>query len=520
MYHNSYICERSCAHKHTTRPTANRLTIPDAWLLSHSLSDSVTHSPRALAIIRACVYILIVVSTQFHLCTNHLCITPSFPSNSTFSRLPHYSHVPQSSICPSLNQINCFLLLNRSIVSAGLQCFSPCKYFKTSTRSFRRTEFLLTILLLLGGDVNLNPGPVSSHPLKFSHLNIRSASSVTPDLNKPAVLQEINFIRSQSIDIVTLSETWLSSDTPSATLNSLTPANYSLLHSPRPDRIGGGLACVYRSTLKISQLPTTGFSSFECQCLRVTLPSSSLTILNIYCPPSASKTTFLSEFCTLLESLISLPSELLITGDFNFHVDSPIPTSDAPFLALLDCFSLKQHVSFPTHESNHTLDLLITRSCSTFMISVNFTDPGLSDHLAVLCALSVPSNTRQPRITKTVRPFHVINSTLFSNDVLSSELYTSPDNTMEDYLSQFDSTLTKLLDKHAPVKVISCSSRLPKPFITTEILKEKSKRSKLESICRKTRSLTRKTSKRNPDLLPNLLPLLIELTLNQPLPTV
>src|SRR3981081_3459848 len=67
---------------------------------------------------------------------------------------------------------------------------------------------------------------------------------------------------------------------------------------------------------------------------------------------------------------------------------------------------------------------------------------------------------------------------------------TPPANNMEDYLSQFDSTLTELLDKHAPPKIISCSSRTRKPFITPEILKEKSKRSKLESIYRRTRSLT------------------------------
>ena len=154
-------------------------------------------------------------------------------------------------------------------------------------------------------------------------------TSVTPDLDKPAVLQD--FILNNNIDILTLSETWLSTDTPSATLNSLTPANFSLLHTPRPLRIGGGVACIFRSALTICNLPTPDFTSFEYQCLRLTLQSSSLTILNIYRPPSSSKTTFLTEFSTLLEDLISLPSELLVTGDFNFHVDQPIATSYAPF---------------------------------------------------------------------------------------------------------------------------------------------------------------------------------------------
>jgi hypothetical protein len=50
------------------------------------------------------------------------------------------------------------------------------------------------------------------HNLTFSHLNIRSVTCVTADINKPAVLQD--FITASNIDILALSETWLSQDTP------------------------------------------------------------------------------------------------------------------------------------------------------------------------------------------------------------------------------------------------------------------------------------------------------------------
>ena len=55
-------------------------------------------------------------------------------------------------------------------------------------------------------------------------------------------------------------------------------------------------------------------------------------------------------------------------------------------------------------------------------------------------------------------------------------------------MDTFTNTITSLLDKHAPLKSVSCPSLSRKPFITPAIRTEKSKRSKLETIYRRTRS--------------------------------
>src|SRR5213083_3371372 len=86
--------------------------------------------------------------------------------------------------------------------------------------------------------------------------------------------------------------------------------------------------------------------------------------------------SFSSEFSTLLEDLISSPSELIITGEFNFHVDDPNSSSGSSFLSLLDTFGLSQLVSFPAHTAGHTLDLLITRS-STLFSDIDYACPSL-----------------------------------------------------------------------------------------------------------------------------------------------
>ena len=133
-----------------------------------------------------------------------------------------------------------------------------------------------------------------------------------------------------------------------------------------------------------------------------------------------------SEFATLLESLVPSASELIITDDFNIHVDQPTSSTASPFLSLLDSFDLTQHVRFPTQSSGHTLDLLITRSSSTIVSSAEPVDPGLSDHHAILSTLCILSVTHPPRISKSIRALRSINIANFSSDIQSSSLFSSP----------------------------------------------------------------------------------------------
>ena len=70
----------------------------------------------------------------------------------------------------------------------------------------------------------------------------------------------------------------------------------------------------------------------------------------------------LSEFPDYLESLLLL----LITGDFNIHVDDCSNLDTQKFLDLLDSFDL-EHVKQPTHRDGHTLNLSITCTSETLV---------------------------------------------------------------------------------------------------------------------------------------------------------
>ena len=158
------------------------------------------------------------------------------PLFTSLSSGPPCLPIPPSSVLQFLDSLPSSLLCQSSITKHGLR-FPRC------------TNFLFSMLLILSGDISLNPGPPMTHSsLVFSLLNIRSASCITPQLNKPAVLQDL--IADKHIDILSLTETWLPPDTLPSVLNSITPPDYSLINSPRLQGKGGGIAILFRSHLK------------------------------------------------------------------------------------------------------------------------------------------------------------------------------------------------------------------------------------------------------------------------------
>lgn len=257
---------------------------------------------------------------------------------------------------------------------------------------------------------------------------------------------------------------------------------------PRLTGRGGGIACIYRSIFSLTSVSLPTFSSFEAMAVKFTCASKSYLILSVYRPPSSSKTDFVSDFSQLLEGIASSPSNLVILGDFNVHADNINDNLTSSFLNILETFDLKQHVSVPTHSSGHTLDLFITRNAQD-VLQLGICEPFLSDHSAVFGKLPVIKRPRPLRMIKTMRRISAINTVDFSNDILSSSLYTNPEGTLSSFTMQFISVLSSLLDKHAPERTYSCRSSDSKPFITPEIIKEKAKRSHLESVYRKNKTV-------------------------------
>ena len=70
----------------------------------------------------------------------------------------------------------------------------------------------------------------------------------------------------------------------------------------------------------------------------------------------------------------------IIMGDFNFHVEDVKDSENLDFQDLLQSFGLIQHVGCPTHQSGHTLDLIITKEEDALCVSDLVDKFYISDH--------------------------------------------------------------------------------------------------------------------------------------------
>ena len=229
-----------------------------------------------------------------------------------------------------------------------------------------RSNLFLTLLILLSGDVELNPGPFN-----ICTYNIRS-------LTNPVHYTSLTSLAADyTISLFCISETWITPKTTNFELKSSIPDNFSFYSFPRPapntkSIVGGGTAFILHNSCSYLSSTSRIYKSFEMSSITFKVSSSKLTVFNIYRPPPSSSTkcrsyipfsTFLSEFQDFLSTASTTPNDFLITGDFNIHVDCLNPDTEK-FLSILSSCGLSQHVSFPTHiTSNHTLDIYSKSYC-------------------------------------------------------------------------------------------------------------------------------------------------------------
>ena len=196
---------------------------------------------------------------------------------------------------------------------------------------------------------------------------------------------------------------------------------------------------------------------------------------------------FFNEFPILLERLVVASGHLLLTGDFNYHVDDCTDSLASRFLDLLDAHNLIQHVSGPTHKDNHTLDLMITRACDDIIESWSTLNPHLSDHSAIQSKLSLVRPC-PPKVKKQYRKIRGVDPIEFRNDVMASTLFFSHASNVNDLCDQYDSELSTVVDVHAPLKTCFVTPRPSAPWYCEEIAAEKRKCRKLERCWRKYRT--------------------------------
>ena len=140
---------------------------------------------------------------------------------------------------------------------------------------------------------------------------------------------------------------------------------------------------------------------------------------------------------------------LLISGDFNLHVDDPCSIYANLFNEILESCNLKEHVTGATHANGHTLDLVISKKDNPLITEIKIFDPVISNHCAFHCNLRV----QKPHFTKKkvyYRNLRSLDIESFCEDILTSPLLQDQAVELNALVDQYGNVFRSLLDLYAP----------------------------------------------------------------------
>ena len=191
---------------------------------------------------------------------------------------------------------------------------------------------------------------------------------------------------------------------------------------------------------------------------------------------------FINDIVEYMENNITDRSEVLLLGDFNIDVNKLHEEEAVTFHDFLSSFGLQNHILFPMHKPQNILDLVITHE-STKIVSNFMQGEMISDHLAVLFDLHIPSRSRQERIIK-FRKVEEIDVNSFATDLQEAFIpLTSPDlDELSKLVDGYNQAEASVLDQHAPLKTKRVVYECYQPWYCSEIGDAVRNHRKLERI--------------------------------------
>ena len=137
-----------------------------------------------------------------------------------------------------------------------------------------------------------------------------------------------------------------------------------------------------KESVTLSDTSTFEFREAECLLFKVRVDHIQLDLCVLYCYPEGNVFAFFEDLSNVLERIVISSHELVNLGDFNTRTDLQDTAEAITYSDFLDLFNLKNHVTFSTHNKNHTLDLVLTDNKCTIMAGVTQED-FISDHCLI-----------------------------------------------------------------------------------------------------------------------------------------
>ena len=332
----------------------------------------------------------------------------------------------------------------------------------------------MLLLLLLSGDIETNPGPVTTEN-SIPIISKSCSSNITiAHYNVQSFFQkkDIIFAELQNFDIIALSETWLSDSVSS---DDIIFNNY---HIPfRKDRISdahGGILIYVSDKLYSKRRVDLEIPGIECIWLEVKSKNKSFLFSTFYRPPN-SKTDILTRF----ENSIGLAiddnkDDIIITGDFNLNLLKS--TTSIKIDNISQQYGLTQMVKDPTHFTEHSsslIDLFLVKHPTRVAycgVGEPFLDQNIRYHCPIVIILNYFTPTL-PSFRRKIYKFHEGNYELLRNKAANFCWNSLADPDINTYAKNISDKITELTDSTIPNKIVTIRPADP-PWLHNEIRKK------------------------------------------------
>lgn len=283
--------------------------------------------------------------------------------------------------------------------------------------------------------------------LSVAHLNVRSLYTGFNEFQ--------NLIIENNYDVVAVTETWLTNNIPSHTVN---VNGYNFVRKDRNGSRGGGVAFYVKDHInfKVISLDIQNSNEIENLWIEINIGRFRLVLGVVYRVPSSNIDQSISTFDELLSHIVPINENIIMLGDvninlFNLHNRLSICT---------ESYGFKQIINEATRITDHTATLLdpifvtenvIINSSGTVNADL------ISDHHLVYCKIKVPSYNFKSKFV-TFRNFKFFDEEQFLIDLNNkpwNEIFYISD--MEQKVIYFTNIILDLFDTHAPLSTVRVS---------------------------------------------------------------
>jgi hypothetical protein len=323
----------------------------------------------------------------------------------------------------------------------------------------------ITVLIILSGDIETNPGPDSHGALQIVHLNVNG-------LRDKRDIVESHF---DLFDIICITETHLNANISSDSVK--IPGFHPIIRrdrelvSNRPS--WGGVAIFIKDTLAFTRLNNLEDNLLENIWIRVHTKDNIL--LSVFYRPPSSLVKIWDNISVNIETAMdSFPrSSLIITGDFNENL---LDNSRHHLSDIINSLGLSQIVTEPTRPASLTLlDLVITNHPGKIK-DCQISAPVCSDHSPVAFKFTSVHKFKTPCYTRKIWLYKDADWENFRQNLRSSGINDLTNINDIDILTDlFTAKLLEAASKSIPNKNVSIRPR-DKPWMTNQIRREMRKR--------------------------------------------